>query len=222
LSDQLPLRVVFGGTFDPVHHGHLRAAIELADALDAPSIDLIPSRDPVHRDATDAPASARLAMLECATASEPRLVVNRIEIDSQEASYTEFTLRALRTQLGDQVAIVLVIGMDAFQKFESWRGWQSLLDLTHILVLKRPGYEPHFSAAVNRLYEQHAATSLDSLSRSSAGKIVLFEQTPLQVSATQVRKLIASGTSPRYLIPDSVWDYIQENELYGFKRSATD
>ena len=222
MIEQLPARVIFGGTFDPVHHGHLRSALELAEVLEVNQVDLIPSRDPVHRAGTDAPAFERLQMLEQATASEPSLVINRIELDAQRESYTLFTLQELRAQLGPDTALILVVGMDAFQGLESWKGWEELLDYAHLLVLKRPGYQPHFSDRLHDLYQQRSVPLLEELRQSPAGKICLFEQTPLEVSATQVRQLIAAGASPRYLIPDAVWDYIQEKELYGFQRTETD
>ena len=222
MIQQLPARVIFGGTFDPVHHGHLRSALELAEALEVDQVDLIPSRDPVHRAGTDAPALDRLQMLERATASESRLVINRIELDADRESYTLYTLQELRAQIGTDTPLILVVGMDAFLGLESWKGWQSLLDYAHLLVLKRPGYQPHFSDGVNELYQQRSVPLIEELQQSPAGKICLFEQTPLEVSATQVRQLIAAGGSPRYLIPDAVWDYIQEKELYGFQRTETD
>lgn len=217
-----PVKVIFGGTFDPIHHGHLRSALELVAALEVDSIDLIPSRDPVHRAGTIANATERVAMLERATSEAPELSVNRIELDAERESYTLYTLQELRQQIGTEAALILVVGMDAFQGLESWKGWQSLLDYAHLLVLKRPGYQPEFSPALHQLYQQHSVALMEDLRQCSAGKICLFEQTPLEVSATQVRKLIARGASPRYLIPDSVWDYIQEKELYGFKRTETD
>jgi len=221
LINTVRARVIFGGTFDPIHHGHLRAAVEIAEALNVAQIDLIPSRDPVHRGVPGALASARMAMVRQAVASEPLLVANPIELEAQRESFTLFTLQEMRAELGAEPPLVLVMGMDAFLGLESWRGWQDLLGYCHILVLMRPGYHPKMSAALESLLAQHGTEELDELLHDSAGHIYLFEQTPLEVSASQVRQIIASGQNPRYLIPDAVWSYIQENELYGFKRTES-
>lgn len=212
-------RVIFGGTYDPVHHGHLRAAVEIGEALGVNQVDLIPARDPVHRGVPGATATERLAMLEHAVSAEPTLRVNAIELEAPRESYTLFTLQELRTEIGAETPLILVMGMDAFLGLESWRGWQSLLDCAHILVLMRPGYHPSLSPALQQLQSEHGTETLSQLLQSAAGRLCLFEQTPLEISATQVRKIIASGANPRYLIPDAVWRYIQENELYGFKRT---
>jgi len=221
LINSATARVIFGGTFDPIHHGHLRAAIEIGEALGVSQVDLIPSRDPVHRAAPGALAAARLAMVQRAVAAEPSLVANPIEIEAQRDSYTLYTLQELRAEIGPNHPLVLVMGMDAFLGLESWRGWQSLLDYCHILVLLRPGYHPQLSPALEEIHSAAATHRLGDLLASAAGHIYLFEQTPMEVSATQVRELIKSGNNPRYLIPDAVWSYIQENELYGFKRTES-
>ena len=213
------LRVLLGGTFDPVHNGHLRAAVELCESLGAQQVDLVPARDPVHRGPPGAPALARKAMLELAVQQEPCLSVNAIELEADRESYTLFTLQELREEIGSEMPLVLVMGMDAFLDLETWKGWRSLLDYSHLLVMRRPGYQPVFSSQLESFYMAHCVEQVNQLLALSAGKICLFEQTPLEVSATQVRDIISSGHNPRYLVPDSVWDYIQENELYGFTGS---
>lgn len=219
MSSSSAARVIFGGTYDPVHHGHLRAALEIGEALGVEKVDLIPARDPVHRGVPGAAAAARLAMLQRAVEAEPSLSVNAIELDAARESYTLLTLQELRAQMGADSPLVLVMGMDAFLGLESWMGWQELLDFAHILVLMRPGYHPSLSPALQQLQDERGTKTLGDLLQSSAGRLCLFEQTPLEISATQVRNIIASGANPRYLIPDAVWSYIQENELYGFKRT---
>lgn len=215
------LRVVLGGTFDPVHNGHLRAAVELAESLGAHRVELIPARDPVHRGKPGAPAAARRRMLELAVQHEPSLHVNAIELEATRESYTLFTLQELREEIGDHAPLILVVGMDAFLLLDTWKGWDSLLDYCHILVMRRPGYQPDFSSVIEQLYNTHSVEQLDPLLQQAAGKIYVFEQTPLDVSATRVREIISSGQNPRYLVPDPVWDYIQENELYGFAGSKS-
>lgn len=212
-------RVIFGGTFDPIHNGHLRAAIEIGELLGVTQVELIPARDPVHRDAPGAGADDRLNMLKLAIEGEPHLSVNAVELNTSRASYTLHTLETLRDEMGWQCPLILVMGMDAFRELETWYGWQQLLDYCHILVLRRPGYLPHLSAVLSRLHQSCGTEQPDHLLNSPAGKICFFEQTPLEVSATQVRDRISSGHNPRYLIPNRVWDYIQEKGLYGFERT---
>ncbi|MDF2181712.1 nicotinate-nucleotide adenylyltransferase [Neptuniibacter sp. CAU 1671] len=207
--------VFMGGTFDPVHNGHLRTALELQQWLQVARVHLIPSGAPVHRDSPGCTADERLAMLQLATDDEPALTVDAREVESDKASYTLFTLESLRAELGADTPIVMIMGMDAYQTLPSWYEWRAFIDYCHILVVARPGYRPDPSPELAELTEKHLATTPEQLWQTAAGSIVFHELTPLGISATQVRDLIATGASPRYLLPDPVWHYIQSHHLYG-------
>lgn len=216
MSDSQPW-VFMGGTFDPVHNGHLRTALEIQQWLVCDQVHLIPSRSPVHRDEPGCTARQRYEMLALAVEDEPLLSVDAREIDSQEPSYTLNTLRSLRQELGEQRSLVMVMGVDAYLTLPTWRQWDTFLSLCHIIVVSRPGYHFHPEGAVSELTRKHRIGKLETLSQRPCGGVMIHELTPLGISATQIRALIAQGQSPRYLMPDRVWHYIQRNKLYGFK-----
>lgn len=208
--------VFMGGTFDPIHNGHLRTALEIQQWLDVPQVSLIPSKQPVHRDAPGCTSEQRLAMVEAAVADEPTLRADAREMTSDKPSYTLLTLQGLREELGATMPICMVMGMDAYLTLPGWHQWLEFLDYAHIIVVARPGY--HFEpdktmrnfTRINRVQDKAALLS------KPAGHVLIHEMTPLGISATQVRQLVTDGYSPRYLIPDPVWAYIQDNNLYGY------
>lgn len=210
--------VFMGGTFDPVHNGHLRTALEIQQWLDVPEVCLIPSKAPVHRDEPGCTSEQRLAMVELAVADEPSLAADAREVRSEKPSYSLLTLESLREELGPQRPICMVMGVDAYMTLASWHQWERFIDLCHILVVTRPGYALELEPALKAFTNRHAAVAKDDLQRLPAGKVLMHELTPLAISATQIRQLVQQGQSPRYLMPDSVWDYIQTNRLYGFNR----
>lgn len=209
--------VFMGGTFDPVHNGHLRTALELQQWLGVDQVCLIPSGAPVHRDQPGCTPHQRLAMVQLAVADEPALCADAREIESDQPSYSLLTLQALRREQGPQRPIIMTMGMDAYQTLPSWHRWQSLLDYAHILVLARPGYDGAEADAGLLAYTRaHQAGAVSELLNAPAGRVFIQELTPLGISATQIRRLIAQGQSPRYLLPEPVWHYIRQHKLYGF------
>lgn len=207
--------VFMGGTFDPIHHGHLRTALELQQWIGCPSVCLIPSGQPVHRGATVVSAQQRLAMVELAVADEPALQVDAREVNTAEPSFSIHTLRSLRAELGDARPLCMVMGMDAYLGLAKWREWDTFLALCHIIVVARPGYSQSLPAELVAFTRKHQSEHLDELLNAAAGQVLVHELTPLGISATQIRTLIAAGQSPRYLLPDPVWHYIQQHQLYG-------
>ncbi|WP_322980222.1 nicotinate-nucleotide adenylyltransferase [Pseudomonas sp. C11] len=205
---------LLGGTFNPVHIGHLRAALEVAEFMLLDELRLIPSARPPHRQAPQASAEQRLAMVELAVAGEPRLSVDDRELRRDRPSYTVDTLESVRSELAADDQLFLLVGWDAFCSLPSWHRWQELLEHCHLLVLQRPDAD---SEAPEALRDLLAARSVsDPLSLTGAGgQISFIWQTPLAVSATQIRQLLASGKSARYLLPDAVLAYIQAYQLYG-------
>ena len=205
---------IFGGTFDPVHIGHLRTALELRETLELDEIRLLPCSDPYHRESVITPAPHRLAMLQLACAGVPGLVVDDRELRRSGPTYTFDTLRSFREELGDDCSLVLCMGMDALLNFSSWHRWQEFLSLCHIVVACRPGYQLPESGAIAELIRDKAATSVAELHTLPAGRVLIKEMTLLPVSATEVRNAIIENRSLKWLVPDPVIQYLNEKELY--------
>ena len=204
---------ILGGTFDPIHHGHLRLALELYEALDLKHVRLIPLATPPHRLAPIAPAPLRLAMLEAAIGDELALLADDRELRRQGRSYTVDTLSDLRWELRD-IPVCLLLGMDAFAALHTWHRWQQLIELTHIVVAHREAHHLPVTGAVMDLFERHKTTDLQDLQRMPAGRIVLQPIPLLDISASRIRMLIASGRDPRYLLPEPVVALINQHNLY--------
>lgn len=204
---------IFGGTFDPVHIGHLRSALEVAQFMALDELRLVPSARPPHRDAPQVRAHDRLAMVELAVAGLAPLRVDDRELARDKPSYSIDTLESLRAELAADDQLFLLLGWDAFCGLPSWHRWNELLEHCHILVLQRPDADSEPPEALRNLM---AARSLnDPLALSGpGGQISFIWQTPLAVSATQIRALLARGESARYLVPDSVLTYIHAHGLY--------
>ncbi|WP_127477933.1 nicotinate-nucleotide adenylyltransferase [Sulfurivermis fontis] len=205
---------ILGGTFDPVHFGHLRAALEMLEVLGLAEVRLLPCGQPPHREPPRASATERLAMLELALAGQPGLRVDRRELERSGPSYMVDTLASLRAELGT-APLCLLLGSDAFLGLPQWHRWRELPRLAHLVVLHRPGWT--LDAVPAPLAEMLAAQRISAaaeLMRRPAGGILLQPVTPLDISATAIRAQIAAGRSPRYLLPDAVWDYIRRRNLY--------
>lgn len=208
---------VFGGTFDPIHIGHLRAAIELRERLGFDEVRLVPCHQPAHRATPAVDSMARRDMVAMAIAGETGLVLDERELRRDGPSYTIDTLIATRAEIGADKTLALVIGADAFAALDSWHRWRELLDFAHIVVMERPAAVLPQSGPVAELLAQYRG-DVSALRTRTHGAIVPFALPPLWVSATALRQLLAAGNSPRYLLPDVVWDYIRERGLYGASR----
>ncbi|MBI2307982.1 MAG: nicotinate-nucleotide adenylyltransferase [Rhodocyclales bacterium] len=218
MSEPSPLGL-FGGTFDPVHVGHLRLAEEAAEALGLQRVRWIPAGQPRHRQNPCVTAAHRLRMVELAIAGNPRFELDPAEAESGEASYTVPTLQRLRAELGERRPFVLLLGADAYAGLPSWHRWQELFALAHLAVAHRPGFAVDVAALPGALQAEHAArcvpdNDIGALAAAPAGRILNFPMTPLAVSATQLRGLLAQGRSARYLLPQPVIDYIDLHHLY--------
>ena len=195
---QRPL-AIFGGTFDPVHLGHLSVAWEAAELLNA-EVRLIPANIPPHRPAPMASAAERVAMLRRALQGQSRLTLDTRELERSGPSYTVDTLAELRGEQGER-ALVLLVGADMFAKLSGWHRWRDLFELAHIGVLSRPGISAHLSEPLQREMDHRRLADLSGLMHLPAGRIVQLEVTPLEISATRIRALLAAGRDPRYLLP---------------------
>ena len=210
---------ILGGTFDPVHFGHLRTALELRQALGLAEMRLMPASLPPHREAPGSGAAHRLEMLRLAVAGEPALCVDDRELRRAGPSYSYDTLASLRQELGPARPLVMALGVDAFALLDTWHRWRELAGLASIAVISRPGAALPASGPVAELLAARRCEPA-ALAGAPAGRIALLELTPLGISATQIRTLIAAGGTPRYLLPDPVWHYILQHQLYGAGRMS--
>jgi nicotinate-nucleotide adenylyltransferase len=194
---------ILGGTFDPVHLGHLRVAWEAAEALDA-QVRLMPARLPPHRPAPVADAQQRVAMLELALAGQDRLVLDTRELRRGGPSYTVDTLRELRAEASAEQPLILLLGADAFAGLTSWHEWHRLFELAHIVVLTRPGHVAPLPVELAAEIAARRVRLAEQLHDTPAGKVFDLPVTPLEISASAVRALLASGLEPRWLLPDAL------------------
>ena len=210
---------VLGGTFDPIHYGHLRLAEELGETLRLEEVRLIPSGTPPHRSAPAVPAENRLAMTQLAAAGNPRFKVDEREVRRAGPGYTYDTLKALRAELGDARPLALLLGADAFLEFATWHRWREIFGLAHIAVAYRPGFpvEQWSERMLLPLAREYAARRMQqplAVHLAPAGGIVVIPFTALDISATAIRDMLRAGASPRYLLPGAVLDYIRTHRLY--------
>lgn len=210
---------VFGGTFDPVHYGHLRPALEVMETLDFEQLRLVPGRVPPHRETPGAGPESRLEMLRLAVAEQPGFVVDDREMRREGPSYSVDTLRSMREELGPDRPVCFVVGLDAFLGLGTWHRWREIPALAHLVVTHRPGWqlEPHTVPGARdalALLERARVDSCEALSSSPAGGVWLQAVTQLEISATDIRRRLRAGRSVRYLLPDAVRRYIEENRLY--------
>lgn len=195
---------IFGGTFDPVHVGHLSVAWEASELLNA-EVRLVPANVPPHRRAPRASATQRVAMLQAALRGQDRLRLDTRELDRDGPSYSVDTLADLRREQGDR-PLILLVGMDAFKGLASWDRWRELFQLAHVGVLKRPGFNNDLPAELAAEAEPRRTSGVAVLHAESAGRVIELDVTPLEVSATRIRQLLADGRDPRYLLPPGVFD----------------
>lgn len=206
---------VFGGTFNPVHFGHLRSSLELVETLGLAEMRLMPSAVPPHREPPGCSAAHRAAMVELAVADEPRLRCDARELKRPGPSYSLDSLVEISRELDNSHSLSLVMGYDALVALDTWHRWRELLDWAHIIVIGRPGWQlPDSGPVADWLREQRPATA-DTLQRRRAGAVIMTQLRPLPISATEIRGLLGEGRSARYLLPAVVLDYIERHGLYG-------
>jgi nicotinate-nucleotide adenylyltransferase len=204
---------IFGGTFDPVHCGHLRAASEVRERLELSELRLMPAGSPPHRSVTFASAQQRLAMLRLALTGQSDLVVDDREVRRAGFSYMVDTLEEVRREEGAK-PLLLIIGQDAANVLDTWHEWQQLFRLTHIVIMRRPNSRGVYSAQLSRELQPRWVHEVRHLQAVPAGRVLALEVTQLAISSTDIRQQIAHGLSPRFLLPDPVLDYIYQHGLY--------
>jgi nicotinate-nucleotide adenylyltransferase len=204
---------IFGGTFDPIHFGHLRTAFELLQSLRLNEVRFMPAGNPPHRETTIAAAEQRLAMVKAATEGQQGFTVDDREIRREGLSYSVDTMRTLRADFPDH-SLCLIVGMDAFLGLPKWHQWRELLELAHLVVAHRPGWRAPSMGPLGELLVDRGTGRINDLHEQRAGCIYIHAVTQLEISSTEVRKLIAMGRDPRYLMPDSVREIIEQTGCY--------
>ncbi len=204
---------VLGGTFNPVHYGHLRSALELVQSLQLEQLRLMPCAAPPHRETPTCSATHRAAMIELAVAGEPHLACDSRELRRSGKSYTIDSLMDIRRELDAGQSLCLVMGCDAVLDIATWHRWQELLDWAHIVVIARPGWHLPQAGVVAEWLESHHLAP-EALRQRTAGGIVIQELRPLAISSTEIRNLLGVGKSARYLLPEAVLNYIKTHNLY--------
>jgi nicotinate-nucleotide adenylyltransferase len=204
---------IFGGTFDPVHHGHLRTAVEMREALRLAEVRFLPAGNPPHREQTQATAEMRLALVQAAVADEPGFCVDDRETRRSGLSYSVDTLAELRAEF-PQRSICLMLGMDAFLGLPNWHRWREILELAHVVVAHRPGWKAPTQGPLGEVMVDRGTGSVRDLHEATAGHIFVHAVTQLEISSTELRQLISRGRDPRYLVPDSVCKLLRETGWY--------
>ncbi len=204
---------ILGGSFDPIHFGHLRLAVEVQQALRLSELRLIPGGQPPHRSPPVASAGQRLSMVKAAIKGVPGLRVDDRELRRSGPSYTVDTLLSLRAELGT-MPLCLIVGMDAFLKLNTWHRWQELPGLAHIVAAHRPGWTGEAAGEIRQLLTERRVDDSKRLTTSGAGCIFLCPITQLDISSSQIRRLTAESNSASFLLPESVLKIIKVENLY--------
>lgn len=217
----MTLRIYYGGTFDPVHLGHLAIARAARDALQVP-VRLLPAADPPHRPAPGADAAQRCRMLELAIGNEPGLLLDRREVERAVGSpgvpsYTVDTLAELRAEFGPARPLAWLVGADSLLALDRWHRWQELLELAHFIVAERPGSDLHqaIDGQLGQALQSRWTRDEQALCASPAGLVLRLEQPLRSESASEVRARIAGHGAWRELLPPPVSDFIARQGLYG-------
>ena len=207
---------ILGGTFDPIHFGHLRTALDVLETLGMEQLRFIPCGNPPHRDPPRASAAQRLAMLQAAIIAESRFVADDREIRRGGPSYMVETLESLRSEVGKQQALALILGLDAFAALTGWHRWQELIGLVHLVVMTRPGWSAGdiLHPELQSLVSEHQVDDRESCNTRAAGGVIFCPVTQLNIASTDIRQRLQAGRDVRYLLPDSVLDLIKQQQLY--------
>jgi len=211
---------VFGGTFDPIHYGHLRTAFEMLQALRFDEVRFMPCGNPPHRPTPHAPASLRLKMVQVATQGQRGFVVDDRELQRDGPSYSVDTLAALRGEF-PLWPLALIIGMDAFLGLPKWYHWREILELAHIVVAHRPGWRAPDMGPLGELLADRGTHRIGDLHQAKAGFIFIHDVTQLEISSTEIRELVAAGRNPRFLMPDSVREVIEQSGCYAARADGS-
>ena len=204
---------IFGGTFDPIHYGHLRTALELKEAQALEQVRFVPCANPPHRATPMTDGRVRLKLVTAAIRGEPGFVADERELEREGPSYTVDTLESFRADYPKR-SLCLLLGMDAFLNLPSWHRWQELLPLAHIVVAHRPGWRVPDVGTLGELLRDRRTASATELRASPAGRVHVQPVTQLEIASTDLRAAIRAGLDPKFLMPDRVRKIILETECY--------
>jgi len=204
---------IMGGTYDPIHYGHLRTGYELMQAIGMDELRFIPAGDPPHKNTTIANAEQRLAMVKLAVADQKGFIADDREVTRAGASYTVLTLESLRQEFPD-ASLCLILGMDAFLGLPKWHRWEEILDFTNLVIAHRPGYLKPTDGRLQELVAKRATAYGKELAWHTTGKIYIHSVTQLEIASSKIRFLLRSGLDTRYLLPDTVNQYLTKVPCY--------
>lgn len=212
MTVQQPIGVL-GGTFDPVHNGHLRLAVDLQAMLALQEVRLIPSARPPHRGSPAASPGQRAKWLRVAIAEQPGVRLDDRELLRPGLSYTVDTLASLRADF-PATPLCLIMGRDVFASLPEWHAWRQLFEYAHIILVERPGVDPALPDDVVAELEHRAIADAGDLASTLAGRVHICHPPALEISASRIRNLLATGRSPRFLLPDVVLSDIMDAGVY--------
>ena len=204
---------ILGGTFDPIHYGHLTPAHEAMMALDLEHIRLMPNHIPPHRPQPVASSEQRLAMVTLAAREFGRFQVDDRELRRQSPSFTIDTLRQLRHELPD-TPVCFLIGMDSLLCLPTWHRWQELTDYAHLVVSVRPGWTPEYAGELQTFISHHRLVDNRQIHQQLAGGIIMLDNAPVAISASELRAQLAQGVVSRRWLPEPVAEYIEQEQIY--------
>ncbi len=211
MTKQRNIIAVLGGTFDPIHKGHVQIAEEIYSHLPCHEIRFIPCKIPLLKAAPNATVEQRLEMLNIALSDRSHVVIDTRELERKTPSYMVETLKSLRDDFPSQ-PLALILGMDAFALLPKWHDWQSLMGLCHIVVLNRPGY--NIDECLNPWIQEHQVTNYLHLNEQPAGLIYFHMMPPIDISSTEIRNEIEHGDLPATYLPDKIFEYVRKHRLY--------
>ncbi|MEQ4925154.1 nicotinate-nucleotide adenylyltransferase [Proteus hauseri] len=218
-NNKLPLInqaiALYGGTFDPIHYGHLRPVEALSGLIGLKEVIWLPNNIPPHRPQPEASSQQRLEMVRLALHPFSSFKVDTRELEKPTPSYTIETLRDFRQEIGAKQPLAFIIGQDSLLSINTWHQWENLLDVCHLLVCARPGYQTHFETPQMQTWlEQHQTFQQEDIHCLPAGKILLADTPLYNISATDIRARHKAGVDCRDLLPDAVENYIHQQGLY--------
>jgi nicotinate-nucleotide adenylyltransferase len=212
-NDPQPAIGFLGGTFDPIHFGHLRPALEIGEALSLQQIFLMPNHIAPHKSSSHCSAKQRCEMVKLAIQQQPKLALDNRELNRAKPSYTLDTLKELKVSYPNN-PICFIMGMDSLISFNSWFQWQEILKYCHLVISQRPRWHGQFNSAVQTVVDECKTIDKQDLHNLQSGKIYFQTTSQLDISSTEIRQLLKQNISIDYLVPEAVNDYIKQHQLY--------
>lgn len=215
VEGSLALQAIYGGTFDPIHYGHLNSVTALAEQISLSQVIIMPNNVPPHRPQPEATSEQRKKMVELAIADRPLFSLDCRELERSTPSWTVETLEQIRREKGHRQPLAFIIGQDSLVSLPRWHRWEDLLSLCHLLVCQRPGYPLKMETPeLQQWLEQHRADSVQQLHQQPAGKIFIAPTPMYDISATEIRQRLESGVDCGEWVPVAVLDFIRQQHLY--------